>query len=297
MKNRFLFTFLFIGSWCFAQFDTIAIDHLRGISNSGTTFYNVNGVDFTSQIFNYDFTEKNLKKVLRKYKLKNATTSVDDKIDFKNITTASIDKISDSLSQYSTYYFIENPKGRIQVFWFGFYEKVPKSFIKQTIGWVANNSIPSENYDKVSASSINFAGRTIQLDSSCGWININNVQCPYFGQMNWSLHSSLESAKKANHYQLLGTKTKQGGKVISEETVAIEFEGVPTTAKKVIYDFTGVKSLLAGMSGGKTLTIYYVSEKIREHYVSCVMSFWNNDNINSSGLPGLLEQVMKLKTE
>ncbi|MDQ0477648.1 hypothetical protein QF004_002181 [Chryseobacterium sp. MDT2-18] len=28
----------------------------------------------------------------------------------------------------------------------------------------------------------------------------------------------------------------------------------------MIYDFTGVTSVLAGMSGGKSLTVYYVAE-------------------------------------
>jgi hypothetical protein len=49
------------------------------------------------------------------------------------------------------------------------------------------------------------------------------------------------------------------------------------------------------MTGGKTLTIYFVAAPVRENNVSCVMSFWNNDQINSSGLSPLLEQVMKLK--
>jgi hypothetical protein len=48
------------------------------------------------------------------------------------------------------------------------------------------------------------------------------------------------------------------------------------------------------MSGGKTLTIYFVAAPVRKNYVSCVMSFWNNDQINPSGLTPLLEQVMKL---
>jgi hypothetical protein len=62
-----------------------------------------------------------------------------------------------------------------------------------------------------------------------------------------------------------------------------------------VYDFKGVKSLLVGMSGGKTLTIYFVASPAKENFVSCVMSFWNNDNINPGGLPPLLEEVMKLK--
>jgi len=98
--------------------------------------------------------------------------------------------------------------------------------------------------------------------------------------MNWSVHYSLEDAKESVENQLEMTKSRKSGKILSEEIVDVEFENVPTKAKKVIYDFTGLTGALAGMSGGKTLTIYYVAEKVRENYMSCVMSFWNNDEIN-----------------
>ena len=63
-----------------------------------------------------------------------------------------------------------------------------------------------------------------------------------------------------------------------------------------MYDFTGLTGVLTGISGGKTLTTYYVSEKVRENYMSCVMSFWNNDQINpATKLPPLLEKVMIIK--
>ncbi|WP_431165964.1 hypothetical protein [Tenacibaculum halocynthiae] len=84
-------------------------------------------------------------------------------------------------------------------------------------------------------------------------------------------------------------------KIISEEIVKIEFEGTETKAKKIIYDFTGITSVLANISGGKTLTIYYIATKVRDNYVSCVLSFWNNDTITKNGLAPLLEEVMKLK--
>jgi hypothetical protein len=51
---------------------------------------------------------------------------------------------------------------------------------------------------------------------------------------------------------------------------------------------------LSSISGGENLTIYYISEKIRGYFVGCVLSFWNNDNINPSGLPQLLEEVMSI---
>lgn len=127
------------------------------------------------------------------------------------------------------------------------------------------------------------------------WKNVNTVQCPYNGEMNWSVHKNIKSAKISIENQFNLTKSKGGVKVISEEQTAVVFEGTETTAKKVVFDFTGMKSLLAGMSGGKTLTVYYVAEKVRNNYVSCVMSYWNNDNLTKDGLAPLLEKVMQLK--
>ena len=50
------------------------------------------------------------------------------------------------------------------------------------------------------------------------------------------------------------------------------------------------------MSGGKSLTVYYIAENVRNKNISCVMSFWNNDLINpETKLPPLLEKVMKVK--
>ncbi|WP_255405149.1 hypothetical protein [Tenacibaculum sp. MAR_2010_89] len=43
------------------------------------------------------------------------------------------------------------------------------------------------------------------------------------------------------------------------------------------------------------MTFYYVSTKVRDNYVSCLLSFWNNDTITKNGLAPLLEEVMKLK--
>jgi len=109
------------------------------------------------------------------------------------------------------------------------------------------------------------------------------------------VHKTMESAKNSIDNQFNVTKSQKGGKVISEEDVDVIFEGTETKAKKVIYDFTGAKSLLVGMSGGKTLTIYYVASKVRENYVSCCMSFWNNDTLTENGLAPLLEKIMQLK--
>ncbi|MBU8882073.1 hypothetical protein KSK37_03155, partial [Kaistella sp. DKR-2] len=41
--------------------------------------------------------------------------------------------------------------------------------------------------------------------------------------------------------------------------------------------------------------IYYIAENIRNKNVSCVMSFWNNDQINpGTKLPALLEKFISV---
>jgi len=270
-------------------------NRLNVIHSSGTTFYNVDGINFTSETISSEFNEKNLKKIYRKYKIKKDDIKETDKeLNFENYKIVKREQFENDLSTISINYFVKNKDNRTSIFWFSYYNESNPQFERKIIELVVNKEIPKSSYSSLKTDKINFAGRDIELGGNCNWTNINNIQCPYNGQMNWSVHKTKESADLSIQNQLKATKIKNGGKVESEEDVEIIFEGVPTTAKKVHYDFTGVTSLLASISGGENLTIYYVSEKIRDNYVSCVLSFWNNDNISSGGLTPLLEEVMTI---
>jgi len=214
---------------------------------------------------------------------------------YDNSVITKSESVAPNCNQINSYYFVENKSKTVSIIWFGYYGKQNQDFERKYVTLILNDAIPKEVFEPVKIESIDFAGRKIELGNSCYWTNVNTVQCPYYGEMNWSVHKTLESAKNAIDNQFNVTKNKKGGKVLSEEEVDVVFEGTETKAKKVIYDFTGAKSLLAGMSGGKTLTIYYVASKVRENYVSCCMSFWNNDTITENGLAPLLEKVMQLK--
>jgi len=281
-----------------AQEEDNIFNRLQAINNNGLVFYNVDGFSVTSQTLNYKFTEKGLKKVYRKYSIKKKNIKTKDTtLVYNNFYVQKIDKLTDKLTQYNSYFFVENKNNRVTIIQFSSINKNDKEFERSMVNQIIENRIPEKCFTSMVIDSINFAGRKIKLGNSCNWTNVNTVQCPYYGEMNWSVHKDLEDAKNTVEQQFAITKSRKNGKVISEEIVEIEFEGTETNAKKVIYDFTGVTSLLVGMSGGKTLTIYYVATKVRNNYVSCVLSFWNNDNINVSGLPALLEEVMKLKIE
>ena len=295
MKNILSILLFFVFAISFAQNDSI-FNRLQAISNNGLTFYNIDGYTITSETLNHPFTEKGLKKVYRKYSIKkDEKKEKDEQLPFNNYYVTNDKEITEKLAQNNSYYFIENQEKRITIIQFSSINKRNKKFEHTIVKPIIENTIPKENYASMTIDSINFAGRKIKLGTSCNWTNVNTVQCPYYGEMNWSIHKDLEDAKNTIEQQFAITESRKSGKVISEETVDIEFEGTETKAKKVIYDFTGMTSVLASMSGGKTLTIYYVATEVRGNYVSCVLSFWNNDTITENGLAPLLEKVMKLK--
>lgn len=296
MKSILYLLLLLTTASSFCQDNDDFAKRLKALNNQTIIFYNVDGVEFSSQTFSNEFSEKGLKKIYRKYSISDSDLKVQDKkLENNNFYITKSEIVAENVHQISSYYFVENKSKTVTVFWFGYFGALNQDFERKYVNLILENKIPNEVFESMTIESIDFAGRQLELGNSCYWTNINTVQCPYYGEMNWSVHKTIESAKNSIHNQFTITKNKKGGKVLSEEEVDVLFEGTETKAKKVIYDFTGSKSLLAGMSGGKTLTIYYVACQVRENYVSCCMSFWNNDTITVSGLSPLLEKVMQLK--
>ncbi|MEO7872449.1 MAG: hypothetical protein ABIT08_07670 [Bacteroidia bacterium] len=269
---------------------------MHGISNSGIDFFNVDGMELTSQKINVEFTTKNIAKKFNQFKIKEKElTTTDSTLGFENFYVFKFTEEPKGIFNNFSYYFTESDDKKLIGITIGSVNKTDKELERQFVKLIKNNEIPKSIYDSLQIDSINFAGRKIPLGSSCRWMEINNVQCSYYGQMNWSVHKSFEDASLSVNNQYKVIKAKKGGKVVSDTTVTVVFEGAEAKAKKIVYDFTGVTSVLVGMSGGKTLTVYFVAAPVRNNFVSCVMSFWNNDQINPSGLTPLLEQVMKIK--
>lgn len=267
---------------------------LRAISNSGTDFFNVDGIEITSQLYDGDFSKKNITRKFKKSIKEEDLTQSDTSISNQNFYVVKTDEIAPGLVQNTSYYFVAALTG-FRAITFGSINKTDKALERELVHLITIRGIPQSLYEFLYIDSINFAGRKLGLGRSCRWMGINNVQCPYNGQMNWSIHKTLEDATATAENQYKVIQAKKQGKIISEEEVNVVFEGSKVKAKKAVYDLKGVTSVLAGMSGGKTLTIYFVAVPVRQNFVSCIMSFWNNDNIHSSGLPALLEEVMQLK--
>ena len=213
MRKQFTTILLFAFTVSFAQNDSI-LSRLRAINNNGVSYFNIDGCTITSQTLNYPFTEKGLKKIYRKYSIKNNEEKRKDEQLVYNNYVENDDDITDTLVQNNTYYFITNQDKRITIVQFSSINKRDKEFERKIVKPIIEKKIPKENYVSMRIDSINFAGRKIKLGNSCNWTNVNTVQCPYYGEMNWSVHKYLKDAENTVEQQFALTKSRKNGKVI-----------------------------------------------------------------------------------
>ena len=84
MKAFFFVIFTLISTFSFGQENDDFSKRLKAINNQTIIFYNVDGVDFSSQTFSNEFSEKGLKKLYKKYDIKDT----DVKIKVQNIAAS-----------------------------------------------------------------------------------------------------------------------------------------------------------------------------------------------------------------
>ena len=71
MKKITSLLLLFLSAIVYCQNDDFA-QRLKAIHNQSATYYNIDGVDFSSQTYSYDFYEKSLKKIYKKFDIKDS---------------------------------------------------------------------------------------------------------------------------------------------------------------------------------------------------------------------------------
>lgn len=297
MRIKFLLVLITVwaGITAFAQDDDL-FNRLQGISVNRVNYFNVDGIEIISQTKPVAFNAKSIGKNFRHLKINEKELVVSDSsFAFPNFYLLKTEENVKGLKSNNSYYFIEDKDKNVTSVVFGSVNKVDKEFERRFVLLLRDNAIPDSVFNSFKPDSINFAGRGILLGGACQWMGVNNIQCPGNGQMNWSVHKTPEDAAKAVDDQFLRIASANKGKIVSDSTVTVIFEGSEITARKIIYDFKGIGSVITGMSGAKTLTVYFVAAPVRGYFVSCVMSFWNNDRINPDGLAPLLGEVMQLK--
>ncbi len=272
------------------------IEDLQAIKNRNMTFYNLDTYTITSQSYSSAFNDKKLKPILREYKirLKKSTPLKDSLVNVTHYKFLQKSKTGNYINNYAVY-AIEN-KGRTSVITFSKIGELDSKFMSSFIDDFVNTRFPKSIYQKIEIDSIKFVNRYIRLGRGCRWMGVRNVQCPYNGQMDWTLHPSLEEAKNFNKIRSYLTTNERKLKLISKDSVNIKFEGKESKAEKLVLDVKGLNSLLLNLqSGAKKLIVYYIAQEIKGNYISCILSHWDNDRKQPDGLPALLGEVMVLQ--
>tara|TARA_B100000809_G_C15023892_1_gene489449 strand:+ start:154 stop:999 length:846 start_codon:yes stop_codon:yes gene_type:complete len=164
--------------------------------------------------------------------------------------------------------------------------ELENTFTKYFIG----DSIPEYVENSTRIDSIDFVGRKIKLGPACNWKGPHNVQCPYSGQMNWAVFKNKSTAQQYLNTQIKKNSNRWLTKIVSDEKINIIFEDVETTAIRMIVQISVPK---AALEGSNKLIVYYVSEKIRGKYVSCILSHYTNDK-SVNGTSPLINEVLQL---
>lgn len=271
-------------------------DRLLAIDNYGIQYYSVDGIEISTQTKNAAFNSKSLKKNFYELKVKDHHLNMSsNKLEMENYNW-SITNTKKNMMNHSSYYLVKQKDDLVSGIIFNYPQKILPNidFEVYFIDKLIKDQIPDSIYHTFKMDSIRFVNRYLKLPDQCRWMGVNNIQFPHNGQMNWSLHHSLESAQNSTVGQFLYSSSLNGIKVHSDEYIPVVFEKVHTRARRVIYKLKGFTKFLMLGTGTSDLIVYYVAVKIGDKYVSCVMSHWSNDNIGLNGLPYLLSQVMIL---
>jgi hypothetical protein len=209
----------------------------------------------------------------------------------KNISYALSSKLTKEIRQNDIYYFIYYSEKETKLIKFSNAGTRDIALERMFVKAIVQNLIPKQQFTSYAIDTINFVDRKINLGPICRWMKPRNVQCKRFGQMNWSEHRTLDRAKVTTQIQHDLTESHLMVKLLEEKEIAVMFEGVKTTALMTKWKIT-IPRLPNGSSN--ILITYYVTEKIRDKFVSCTMSHYS-DEAPEGKLPKMLSEIMQLE--
>lgn len=274
-----------VGSHC----QTTPIELIQGIKLPSATFYDAEGYQIFEQELEHGLDAKGIKKIKRKYSYaKDAPLS--EALGLPGVMVLASSDIRQGVTTWSTHYLSVSGEGKTKVIGFNTLcdrdEVVELNYYRE----IASGNLPPEVFTPQQVSSIQFAGRTIDLGPACRWMGVRNIQCPNMGQMSWSEFSSGQRAQQMADKQRDRNAAMRMGEVLEDEEMDVLFEGVPV---KVLKRKLKIKVPQLVMAGSNVLMVYYVSAEVRGRYVACVLSHYTDD-IGAAVLPPLLGEVMQL---
>lgn len=267
------------------------ISNSQGIKQDGKIFFEVEGYSVSVQLEDQPFNDQGFFILRNRYFIEKDTKFTSDtSLKIKNRSYSFTSTVTKGVLKNEVFYFLyysEKETRHIKFINAGPRDiKMELLFVKAII----NDLIPKQQFYSLIIDTISFVDRKIKLGTICQWMSPHNIQCNKFGQMNWSEYRTLDKAKSATQIQHDITANKYGVKLLEEKEVSVMFEGVQTKALMTKWK---IKIPKIFMGGSNILITYYVTEKIRDKFVSCTMSHYS-DEAPEGKLPKMLAEIMQL---
>lgn len=163
---------------------------------------------------------------------------------------------------------------------------------KELVYSIIKNGIRDSFFLAPGPNMIDFAGRIIQIKNYFEWMAPDNIYCPAHGQMNWSVHSTMAKAVRARDFQLIGNTNLKLVDVLKKDTITVVFEESPAQALRITY--RSKEPRIFWGKGSKILLVYYIIAPVRDRFVTCVLSHYEDQLVNGN-VPPPLNSVMSLK--
>lgn len=265
--------------------DSLVLDNISGLRQEEFDFFCSEGYAVDVKTMNQPLDEQLLGEIKTKYEItKNFALDTIKENYLRYIQ----EELNDSIKVITIYYIIGIPGSRTSIVSYRTSQSRNSKFELKFNNLVIRDSIPDECLSHMVVDSIRFAGRYIHLGPACEWKGVNNIQCSGMGQMNWCEFQDFSGAVEMIRVQLATSRTT--GHVKTAECIPVLFEGNQTKALRLKYKIALPKVVLGGSNN---IVAYYVVSSVRNRYVGCVISHYE-DEAREGELPALLSEVMKL---
>jgi hypothetical protein len=261
------------------------LNNLNGINHQNIAFYNTEGYAIDHVDFPFGLTDIKLSEIKEDFEIDtdySLTACGDSCIHFINVSN------QEHVTNTVVHYIFQTTPNTTSLVSFRTMLDRRTDFESKVCLRLLNDGIPQAYFSNYEIDSIRFAGRFIQLGPDCNWSNVNNVRCPRRGQMSWSEFQNVAPAVETLQKQM--TLTMADHKVSNVQMIPVRLEGSDAQALRVTLKIMLPKALLGGSN---ELIVYYVVAPVRERFVSCVLSHYN-DEAKPGELPALLSEVLVL---
>lgn len=268
--------------------DSLVMDNINGLHQEPFDFFNAEGYNIDLEFYYEPLKKEILDHIKKRYAITDAFTADTLREKYLRFSREEAkDPFTVSTVYYVLGYNVQGKGNRTAAISYRTMQSRNPGFELKFNELATRDSIPRTCFSNMAVDSIRFAGRYIALGNACNWQGINNIQCRRLGQMNWSEFQHPRRAVDMLRTQMALSQEK--GKAGDIACIDVVFEGHKTKALKMVYKLPLHQRLL---TGGKAIIAYYVVAPVRNRYVACILSHYNDD-VPEGKLPPLLEEVMQ----